>query len=228
MWVFLLLLPGLGSGPSVVLLTRNSAGCEDRAGSSQGVGGNEWAAGWKRGTKWRGRAHRNWGGGEGKLGKLGAGAAVWDHEDILSLGLGAEAGLLTPLLSVNICEQRLDMCVSCLLFPSVSFCERCPGSAANFSRGDVCCGCEEVTLFQPAKLGSPCFHLLASRNKKGGDVFPRKGLHWKTNSLMSKGHPGDKVKHLPSREIMERVVLALSRWMIVVQHRRGWSPGLLP
>ena len=61
--------------------------------------------------------------GRGEVGKLGAGtgAEVWDHKDVLSLGLGAEAGLLTPLLLVNICEQLLEMCVSCLLLLSVSF-----------------------------------------------------------------------------------------------------------
>jgi len=141
--------------------------------------------------KWRGRACRNWGGGEEKLGKLGAGAEVWDHEDILSLGLGAETGLLTPLLSVSICEHPLEMCISHLLLPSISFCKKCPSSVANFSRGEMCRGCKGVTIFQQAKLGSPCFHLLASQDKKVGDVFPRKGLHQKTNRLMSKGHPGD-------------------------------------
>lgn len=123
MWVFLLLLPGLGSGPSTVLLTRISAECEDRGGRSQGIGGNEWAACWKGGMKWRERAQRNWGGGDRKLGKLGEGAEVWNHEDILSLGLGAEAGLLTPLLPINICGHPLEACISCLLPPSVSFCK---------------------------------------------------------------------------------------------------------
>lgn len=132
-------------------------GCEDRGGGSQGVGGNEWAAGWKGRMRWRGRACRSRGGGRGKLGMLGAGAEVWDHEDMLSLGLEAEPGLLTSLLSVNICEQLLDVCVYCLLLPSVSFCRKWPSSAVNFSGGEVCCGCRKVMLFQPAwsHLDSP-------------------------------------------------------------------------
>lgn len=86
------------------------------------------------------------GGGEGMVGMLGA--EVWDHEDILSLELRAQAGFLSPLLSVNICEQPLKMCGFCLLLPSVSFCKKFPVSAVNFSLEEGCCGCKEVTLFQ--------------------------------------------------------------------------------
>lgn len=141
-------------------------GCEDRGGRSQGVGGNEWVEGWEGRMRWRGRACRSrGGGGRGKLGVLGAGAEVWDHGDMLSLGLEAEPGLLTSLLSVNICEQLLDMCVYCLL-PSVSFCRKWPSSAVNFSRGEVCCGCRKVMLFQPARLDSPWFHLHLRTKRK--------------------------------------------------------------
>lgn len=63
---------------------------------------------------------------KGKVGRAGSrrGAEVWDHEDTLFLGPGAEPGLLTSLLSVNICEQMLVMCVYCLLLLSVSFCRK--------------------------------------------------------------------------------------------------------
>lgn len=89
------------------------------------------------------------------MGVLRAGTEVWDQEDMLSLGLGAEPVLLTSLLSVNICEQLLEMYVYCLLLLSVSFCRKSPSSTVHLSRGEVQCGCREFMLFQRAKLGPP-------------------------------------------------------------------------
>lgn len=89
------------------------------------------------------------------MGVLRAGTEVWDQEDMLSLGLGAEPVLLTSLLSVNICEQLLEMYVYCLLLLSVSFCRKSPSSTVHLSRGEVHCGCREFMLFQRAKLGPP-------------------------------------------------------------------------
>lgn len=58
------------------------------------------------------------------------------------------------------------MCVSCLPLTVGSFCKKYLSSAANFSQGEMCCGCKGVMFFQQAKLGSPCFHLLAFQDKK--------------------------------------------------------------
>lgn len=71
------------------------------------------------------------------------------------------------------------MCVSCLPFTVGSFCKKYLSSAANFSQEEMCCGCKGVMFFQQAKLGSPCFHLLAFQDKKEVIIFPRKGLHEK-------------------------------------------------
>lgn len=68
MWVFLLLLPGLGSGPRAVLLTRVWGWRRQEPGC-----GWQWISCKLEGRNKMVRACRKWGGGEGKLGRLRAG-----------------------------------------------------------------------------------------------------------------------------------------------------------
>lgn len=143
--------------------------------------GRGWAAGWKGRMRWRDGACRSWGGGRGKLDVLGAGAEVWDHEYMLSLGLGAEPW--SPYFSPVSEHLWTTAGHVCLLSPS-AFCvilqevtqwssagQRyavAPGKSCSFSQaGDA--------LIPPP-----------SQDKNEGGIFPRKRLHHKT------------VKHLPS------------------------------
>lgn len=77
--------------------------------------------GWEGGRKWKGRSFRNWGGGAGKVGSWLQEQMSRDYEGMLSFGLEAEARFLIPLLSVNICENPQETCVSCLPLYAGSF-----------------------------------------------------------------------------------------------------------
>jgi len=112
------------------------------------------------------RAFRNWGGGAGKVGSWLQEQRSRDHEGMLSIGLEAEARLLIPLLSVNICENPQETCVSCLPLYVGSFCknsQQCcklrPERDALWLQG----GC----ALQQAKSVSP-WHF---RNKREGMFF---------------------------------------------------------
>lgn len=133
--------------------------------------------GWEGGRKWKGASFRNWGGGAGKVESWLQEQRSRDHEGMLSPGLEAEARLLIPLLSVNICENPQETCVSCLPLYIGSFCKNSLNSAANFSQREMCCGCKGVMLFsEPSRChpgisgvkGRGCFSMegIASKPKQ--------------------------------------------------------------
>lgn len=121
------------------------------------------------------RAFRNWGGGAGKVGSWLQEQRSRDHEGMLSIGLEAEARLLIPLLSVNICENPQETCVSCL--PMLVHSAKTLSNAANFGQREMHCGCKGIVLFsKPSQChpgisgikGKGCFSMegIASKPKQ--------------------------------------------------------------
>lgn len=152
-------------------------GCEDRGGGSQGVGGNEWAAGWKGRMRWRGRACRSRGGGRESW-------ACWEQEQRSGIMRTCspwawKLSLVSLLLS---CQwTSVNNCWTCVFIVSFSLLCHFAGSDPALlwtSAGERCA----VAAGRSCSSSQPGVTLIPppSQQKKEGGLFP--GLHHKRNS----------------------------------------------